>query len=356
MTGEVEQLNPGAPYGGRICSDDEWSPLEEVIVGVARGAMFPAEDDAMVQATMPREHWGKFVPGNPFPAGVVEAAERELDQLADVLSACGVRVLRPQHVNWAAVGGYSAAMPRDGLLVAGDRIIEAPMAWRSRRHEMKAYLPLLRRLQQEGAQWLPAAVHRGTTCLLSDGAVAGRSRGWVLNNARPAWDAADFLRLGGGVVLGQLSHVTNPAGLAHLQWRLGPDYRVHLVELDDPHAMHIDASLCPLREGLALYNPERVRPERLRHSPLGEWELVPAPRPAGRSWPPLYMTSGWVNMNVLVLDSERVLVEAADTAIHALLSGLGFDPIPCPFQHVQSLGGSFHCATLDLRRRTPPSV
>ncbi|MCA6091399.1 hypothetical protein LE181_04330 [Streptomyces sp. SCA3-4] len=33
-----------------------------------------------------------------------------------------------------------------------------------------------------------------------------------------------------------------------------------------------------------------------------------------------------------------------------LLRSLGFEAIPCPFQHVQSLGGSFPCATPDIRR------
>jgi glycine amidinotransferase len=29
----------------------------------------------------------------------------------------------------------------------------------------------------------------------------------------------------------------------------------------------------------------------------------------------------------------------------------GFTPIPCNFRHFNSFGGSFHCATLDVRRR-----
>ncbi|WKX69321.1 amidinotransferase [Streptomyces sp. XD-27] len=325
---------------------NEWDPLREVVVGVAHGAMFPAEDTAMVRATMPREHWSRFVPGNPFPAEVVHAAEQELDQLATLLTERGVRVHRPLSLDWAALGGYSSAMPRDGLFVTGERIIEAPMAWRSRRREHDAYLPLVQRLVKEGARWLPAGVDRETSGLL-DG--AGSRDGWVINNTRPAWDAADFLRLG-EVVLGQLSHVTNPSGVAHLQERLGPEHRVHLVGPDDPHAMHIDATLCPLREGLALYNPERIAPHQLRRSPLRDWHLVAAPPPTPRSWPPLFMTSAWVHMNLLVVGPDQVVVEAADDAMADLLGGLGFTPLRCPFQHVQSLGGSFHCATLDLRR------
>jgi glycine amidinotransferase len=34
-----------------------------------------------------------------------------------------------------------------------------------------------------------------------------------------------------------------------------------------------------------------------------------------------------------------------------LLERHGFTPVPCPFMHYKPFGGSFHCATLDIRRR-----
>ncbi|WP_406300710.1 amidinotransferase (plasmid) [Embleya sp. NBC_00888] len=332
-----------------VCSDNEWDPLEECVVGTARRSMFPAEDERMIRATMPREHWHRFVAGNPFPADIVDNAERELDGLSALLESRGVRVRRPRPVDWTELGGYTAAMPRDGFLVVGDRIVEAPMAWRSRRDELSAYLPLIREYRQDGATWLPSGVSHDSACLLEG--TASPDGDWAINDSRPAWDAADFLRLGEGIVVGQLSHVTNRSGVEHLRERLGPGYRVHLLEPDDPHAMHIDASLCPLTEGLALYNPDRLTPRRLRHTPLHDWRLVPAPVPKHRTWPPLYMTSPWISMNLLVLGPEHVLVEAEDDDMCALLEELGYRPLRCPFRHVQSLGGSFHCATLDIRRR-----
>jgi glycine amidinotransferase len=32
------------------------------------------------------------------------------------------------------------------------------------------------------------------------------------------------------------------------------------------------------------------------------------------------------------------------------LKDWGFEPIPCPFLNYSPFGGSFHCATLDVRR------
>ena len=49
-----------------------------------------------------------------------------------------------------------AAMPRDILIVVGDEIIEAPMAWRSRFFEYRAYRPLLKEYFQRGAKWTTA--------------------------------------------------------------------------------------------------------------------------------------------------------------------------------------------------------
>ena len=47
-------------------------------------------------------------------------------------------------------------MPRDILMVIGEEIIEAPMSWRSRFFEYRAYRPLVKEYFQRGAKWTPA--------------------------------------------------------------------------------------------------------------------------------------------------------------------------------------------------------
>lgn len=49
--------------------------------------------------------------------------------------------------------GMYAAMPRDILMVVGNEIIEAPMAWRSRFFEYRAYRPLIKEYFRKGAKW-----------------------------------------------------------------------------------------------------------------------------------------------------------------------------------------------------------
>ncbi len=52
--------------------------------------------------------------------------------------------------------GMYAAMPRDILLVIGNEIIEAPMAWRSRFFEYRAYRSLIKEYFDAGAKWTAA--------------------------------------------------------------------------------------------------------------------------------------------------------------------------------------------------------
>jgi len=47
-------------------------------------------------------------------------------------------------------------MPRDILLVVGEEIIEAPMAWRSRFFEYRAYRSLIKEYFKGGAKWTAA--------------------------------------------------------------------------------------------------------------------------------------------------------------------------------------------------------
>jgi glycine amidinotransferase len=348
---------------GVVSSFTEWDHLEEVIVGRADHACVP-EWHPVLAATMPRRHWAWFKAngGKPFPADLLAAASRELDAFARVLESEGVTVRRPDPVEWEApfsthrfgpVTGLYGAMPRDCLLVVGDEIIEAPMAWRSRYFETRAFRGLIKEYFAAGARWTAAPKPE-----LADGFYnahipdtefdvnRGRS---VITEAEPVFDAADFCRMGADIFV-QLSHVTNRFGVDWLARHLGPDYRVHVLSFEDPHAMHIDASFIPLAPGRLMINPARVQPSMLPALFRG-WEILRAPEPTVSDDHPFYFTSKWLSVNVLSLDETRVVVEAGEKPLIACLKRHGFEPIPVPFRNFGSLGGGFHCATCDIRRR-----
>jgi glycine amidinotransferase len=342
-----------------VCSYNEWDPLEEVIVGIIDDASFPTWHMSL-PSVLPGDQVETFrsQAGRPFPPHQVEAARRELEEFVHILEGEGVTVRRPEPIpqrqvystlDWASTGLY-AAMPRDALLVVGTEIIEAPMAWRSRYYESLAYRPLLKEYFQGGAKW-----SAGPKPELTD---AQFDQTWtdpgeddpqrlVVTEFEPTFDAADFTRCGRDIIA-QKSNVTNEFGIEWLRRQLGDEYVVHVFEFNDSHPMHIDATLVPMAPGKLLIHPERVRevPELFK-----SWDVMEAPTPVIPDGHPLYMTSKWLNMNILMLDHERVVVERQDEPMIQAVRKFGFTPILCNFRNFNSFGGSFHCATLDVRRR-----
>jgi glycine amidinotransferase/scyllo-inosamine-4-phosphate amidinotransferase 1 len=61
--------------------------------------------------------------------------------------------------------------------------------------------------------------------------------------------------------------------------------------------------------------------------------------------------SKWIALNMLSIDPRTVIVDAKqDAMIQALEQGMGMTVIPLELRHSRTLGGGFHCVTLDLHR------
>jgi glycine amidinotransferase len=340
-----------------VSSYNEWDPLEEVVVGVVDHACIPAWHVAL-KATMPPSQWQFFRDngGKPFPENQIAAARRDLDGFVRLLESEGITVRRPEIVDssrpystpdWRSATGLYSAMPRDILLVVGDEIIEAPTCWRSRYHEIDAYRPLLRDYFLRGARWTaaPRPLLQDELYKADYEEPSGDEPLYVVNEVEPTFDAADFVRCGRDLFV-QRSHVTNAMGIAWLARHLGSAYRIHEVPVHDKHPMHIDATLMPLAPGKLLVNSERLPkiPEIFR-----SWDVLRAPAPSSTA--DFVLSSSWISMNVLMLDETRVVVEPSEENLIRALKDWGFETIPCPFRGFNRFGGSFHCATLDTRRR-----
>lgn len=335
-----------------VQADDEWSPLRAVIVGRAGRACFPSAPAKMIEATMPSAHVHRFQPKTPFPEELTAQAEAELDYFAAILKAESIEVYRPPTgIDWLAVEGYTGAMPRDGLMSVGNTLIEACFAWPCRSREIEiAYTSILNAVSKDTRVQVIRRPASSFADILLDGEDSC-TRQWAINNSRPAFDTADFMRFG-HTILGQYSHVTNQADVDYIRQHLPKGYQVEMIEVDDSSAMHIDATILPLRDGLLVYNPTKITEAALRqHAVLASWDLQPYPFiPQAPTEPPLYMTSPWLCLNALVLDGKRMVVEASDLQAAQWYESLGMECIMCPFKHVNSIGGSFHCATVDLVR------
>lgn len=337
-----------------IAADNEWSTLRAVVVGRGEHACFPNEPANMIRATMPTDFQSEFKHLNPFPAHIVKAATQELDDFAKALGERGIRVYRPRLIDWRVQQGYTGAMVRDGLLSIGNTLIEAPFAWGCRRDEINLALgDFLNEMEQNGSNKIVRAPKNSKSgAIYRETHWDEHSNNWAINNTRPAFDAADFMRFG-KLILGQLSNVTNMKGVEYLQAAVPAGYEVELLEVNDPGAMHIDATILPLRDGLLIYNPLRTTKAAIRkHKALGDWECQACPMPRARQEgePPLFMTSNWLMMNILSIDAKTAVVEESDDEFAEWLGSLGIETIKLPFKNVHSIGGSFHCATVDLVR------
>jgi glycine amidinotransferase len=350
-----ERQQEAPAVGPVVCSHNEWDPLEEIIVGTARGAVRPSVAPSRPDTTSQRA-----------PQEEIDRAERQLDGFAALLEGEGVVVRRPQPLEHArrvqtpdfvADWGRAQTCPRDVLLVVGDEIIEATMSDRARYFEHLAYRPLIRDYFRQGARWTAAPKPSMADEMYVPG-FEEASRPYDLTThpnlteTEPCFDAACFARCGRDIFW-QPDLVSNQFGADWLQRHLGPTYRIHRIEFAQRKPIHIDATMVPLRPGLVLENPER----RARHDGMeifraNGWQVlapVPSARPKRKHRP--WEVSEWISMNILCLDERTVVVEAAEEPFADQLKGLGFDVIPCPFDAVYAFGGSFHCCTIDIRRR-----
>lgn len=336
----------------------EWDPLEEVIVGVIDDIRVPEWDQSLA-AVIPKKSQEFFISrsGGRFPEEQVRKAKAEVDTLARILEDEGVTVKRPSPSNqhypvatpyFTAGGGFYSAMPRDCLFAIGDKLIEVPMAWRSRYFETFAFRDLLKDYFRKGAQWVSAPKPTLSDELWShDYDPNAKTFSSVINEFEPVFDAADFMKMGRDII-GQRSHVTNEFGVEWLKRCLGPDYRIHIYEFDDTSPMHIDTTILPLAPGKVLVNKLWV--SRLPDV-FKKWDVFHPPSSTLPDDHPLYMTSKWIHTNILMLDEKRVVIEKDEEALIRAFKSWGFQPILCPFKNFQSFGGSFHCATLDVRRK-----
>ncbi|MFI1931516.1 amidinotransferase [Streptomyces sp. NPDC020330] len=360
-----------APAGGAaeplrspVASHNEWDPLEEVVVGRLDGATTPSRH-SVVSCNVPpwaaRFQW--LTAGFRYPRALIEPAQRELDQFVTLLQSLGITVTRPDAVdhrqrfstpNWSS-RGFCNTCPRDSLLVIGEEIIETPMAWPCRYFETHSYRALLKDYFRRGARWSAAPKPQLTDALYDPHyrpPQPGEPMRYLLTEFEPVFDAADFVRAGRDLFVTR-SNVTNRMGIEWVRRHLGPDYRVHEIESRCRTPMHIDTTFLVLAPGKALINPEYVDVDRLPDV-LSSWDILVAPQPDPIRDPLLRLTSlcgKWLSMNILMIDEKRVIAERHHTTMLRALESWGFEPIPCDLLHYAPFGGSFHCATLDVRRR-----
>jgi glycine amidinotransferase len=246
-----------------------------------------------------------------------------------------------------------ALMSRDNFLVVGDEIIETTPMVRSRYFEADLYKELFTEYFNAGARWTVAPRSRlldrnfDYSYVLREGYT-----GPVPDNAfhEIMFDGAQTMRLGTDIVF-NTSTENHRMGARWLARHLGPEYTVHQVEVADNH---IDGKILPLRPGTLLAREGvdiSALPEKLQSWDVIWYEWFDQQVESEQDGVP-FLASQSIGINVLSLDEEKVIVQDIQAPLIRDLERAGFTPIPCRWRHGRSLGGGFHCMTLDIRRRS----
>lgn len=136
---------------------------------------------------------------------------------------------------------------------------------------------------------------------------------------------------------------------------------------------HIDSTILALRPGLVMLNSRRVNetncPKLFENwdkiwfedvAPTSKEELTfqrEVRDPLAQELHSLgfetnlnLMSSPWVGMNFLSINSSTVVVDRRQESLMRTLENHGFTCVPVQMRHIYTQGGGIHCATLDTVR------
>ena len=334
-----------------IHSTNDYDPLHEIIVGRADFAHIPPVDSSMknfMYANLTIEEIKKYV--GPYDQEVLEETSEDLDILSEVLEDCGVIVHRPEKIQhrhliqtpkWKTTGWYNYC-PRDIFLVLGNNIVEVPSEMRSRMFETWSYNKILHEAFDDGTNWFsaPKQIVEDVSFDFSDLSQS------TLMNKEILFDAPNVVRIDNDLIF-QISNSGNEKGAEWLQ-RMFPDYKIH-IERDAYSGAHFDSTVIPLREGLVLLNGLRCDQDNYPKF-FKDWEKIFFSDIVSTDIIDYGISSDSIGLNLLSVNNDLVIVDGNQIALIKLLSQYGIDSIPLYLRHSRTLGGGFHCVTLDLRR------
>nr|VFK61249.1 MAG: glycine amidinotransferase [Candidatus Kentron sp. TUN]VFK64673.1 MAG: glycine amidinotransferase [Candidatus Kentron sp. TUN]VFK70213.1 MAG: glycine amidinotransferase [Candidatus Kentron sp. TUN] len=333
---------------------NEWDPIEEIIVGTAINARLPGPDISVHAVDFPELEKLGEIPFGPFPAHVIEETEEDLNAFIEVLQNLDIKVRRPKVVDhsktfktpdWETDSLYNYC-PRDIILAIGDMIIKAPSPLRSRFLETTAYKSIFIDYLLSGSRWISAPKPK----LLDDCYEKPDSSGICLKNQEPIFDAANILRIGRDILY-LISNSGNQLGAQWLQTMLGKDkYRIHTCYNVYNHK-HIDTTFAFLRPGLVIVNPERINNDNMPDL-IKSWDKIWCPEMIDVGYVgKMSLSTAWIGMNLLMVNPNLAIVEKRQINLIKIIEKHGIDVIPLQLRHPRTLGGGFHCATVDIRRK-----
>jgi len=318
-------------------SQNEWDKLKKVIVGVADYARVPEVDLSVRTINYADRQDISDIPVGLYPQQVIDEANEDLEIFVNFLLGEGVEVLRSQKLPT----NYYNFCPRDVIFTHKDLTVATPMPLKCRTDA-----------------WKPLIDHLDTTIIvpckyqdqLYNQNCVGDKDTLALTEVIPAFDAANALRANEDILY-LVSNSGNVAGANLLQEMLRDRAKVHLLQNVYAY-IHIDSTIAFLREGLMLLNSERIKSVDVLPKPFQNWDVIWCPEPVDIGYHPGYNHgSCWVaNMNLFSVNPNLVVLEEHQEPTRRELEKYGIECAMLPMRHQRTLGGGFHCVTLDLDR------
>jgi len=301
-----------------ISSYDEWSPLKKIVVGSATDANWPVNDSVFSREGEKTTWQETPVPRGPVPQWIIDEANEDLDILATTLIDLGVEVVRPDPLNFQTHNGMYNYCPRDRLLVYGSTIVDPAMMYPCRDMELQCYHDIVD--SADRYLFMP------------------RNEGFIL-------DAANVCRLGDKMLF-----LESASGNRRAYDWLCEQFPDVTIELCNFYAgVHIDSTIVPLREGLVMLNASRVTFDNVP-GVFDGWHKIWVNDVVAQGFHEYPYASKWIAMNMLVVDPNTVICDQNQTELIKTLKSYRFEVIPLELRHSRTLGGGFHCVTLDLQR------
>ena len=323
-----------------MLSKNEWDPLKSVIVGIANDAKIPKTNIGLRCVNYADLTFSEYlmVKHGRYPQQVIDEANEDLDRLCTFLREEEINVVRPDNND----PKYYNYCPRDTVLIHDDLILATPMALTDRRDEWRANKKYF------DFNKLVVAPKPEHTDTYNSGCL-GNPNVLALHEHEPIFDAANILRANDDLFY-LVSNTGNKKGAQYLQEVVGPSKRVHTIENVYSY-IHLDSTIAFLREGLMLLNPARIKNVDQLPEVLRNWDVIWAPEPVDIGHYPGYCNaSKWVSVNLLSINPNLVVLEEHQHDLALELKQHGIDSVMLPMRHARTLGGCFHCVTLDLVR------
>jgi glycine amidinotransferase/scyllo-inosamine-4-phosphate amidinotransferase 1 len=258
------------------------------------------------------------VPSGPVPQWIIDEANEDLNALANTLIQYGATVRRPEPMNFVERQGMYNYCPRDRLLIAGNTVVDVNMMYPCREQEIEALAKVI-----DGASVITMP----------------RDQDMVL-------DAANICRLNDTWLFLE-SYSGNRTAY---NWLCNQFPHINIEVCNFYAGVHIDSTVVPLREGLVLLNGHRVNESNCPKA-FESWTKIYATDVVAQGFYQYPYASKWIALNMLVLDPNTVIVDRYQTQLIHTLEQHRFTVIPLELRHSRTLGGGFHCVTLDTRRK-----